>query len=103
MSWKMPHLPILLTTAAICLPKTVIPRSKFSQKIDSAYQQLFHGDPQAQAIAFAAGCNANGLLIHITGWANHDVRTEDMSCGMLYLMRLLHVSGEFRIWMRKQE
>lgn len=103
MSWKMPPQSILLTTTATCLPKMVIPRRKFSRKIDSAYQQLFHVDPQTQAIAFAAGRNANGLLIHITGWANHDVRTEDMSCGMLYLMSLLHVSVEFRIWMRKQE
>src|SRR5262249_12032568 len=28
-------------------------------KIDAAYKQLFHGDPHTQAIAFAAGSNAN--------------------------------------------
>ena len=52
-------------------------------KIDAAYQQLFHGDPQTQAIAFAAGSNANGPLMYVTDWANHDVRTEGMSYGMM--------------------
>jgi oligosaccharide reducing-end xylanase len=30
------------------------------EKIDAAYQQLFHGDPQSQAIFFSAGRNASG-------------------------------------------
>lgn len=48
-------------------------------KIDAAYAQLFHGDKQTQAVAFAAGANANGPLTYLTDWANHDVRTEGMS------------------------
>src|SRR5664280_1143862 len=48
-------------------------------RVDAAYKQLFHGDPQTQAIAFAAGSNANGSLMYVTDWANHDVRTEGMS------------------------
>ncbi len=44
-------------------------------KVDAAYQQLFHGDAQTQAIAFAAGSNGNGPLMYVTDWANHDVRT----------------------------
>ncbi len=57
-------------------------------KIDTAYQQLFHGDPQTQAIAFAAGSNANGPLMYLTDWANHDVRTEGMSYGMMITVQL---------------
>ena len=57
-------------------------------KIDAAYAQLFHGDPQTQSIAFAAGSNANGPLMYVTDWANHDVRTEGMSYGMMIAVQL---------------
>jgi oligosaccharide reducing-end xylanase len=57
-------------------------------KIDAAYKQLFHGDPKTQAIAFAAGGNANGPLMFVTDWANHDVRTEGMSYGMMITVQL---------------
>ena len=57
-------------------------------KIDAAYKQLFHGDPQTQAIAFAAGRNTNGPLMYVTDWANHDVRTEGMSYGMMITVQL---------------
>jgi len=57
-------------------------------KIEAAWQQLFHGDPQTQAVAFAAGSNANGPLMVLTDWANHDVRTEGMSYGMMISVQL---------------
>jgi oligosaccharide reducing-end xylanase len=57
-------------------------------KIDAAYQQLFHGDPQTQAIVFPAGSNANGPLMYLTDWNNHDVRTEGMSYGMMIAVQL---------------
>jgi len=57
-------------------------------KIDKAYQQLFHGDAKAQAIAFAAGSNANGNLLYVMDWANHDVRSEGMSYGMMIAVQL---------------
>jgi oligosaccharide reducing-end xylanase len=57
-------------------------------KIDAAYQQLFHGDPQTQAVAFSAGSNANGPLMYLTDWNNHDVRTEGMSYGMMISVQL---------------
>jgi oligosaccharide reducing-end xylanase len=58
-------------------------RKEIHAKIDAAYQQLFHGDKETQAIAFDAGGNANGPLMYVTDWANHDVRTEGMSYGMM--------------------
>jgi oligosaccharide reducing-end xylanase len=57
-------------------------------KIDAAYQQLFHGDPQSQAIFFSAGENASGHLAYVTDWANHDVRTEGMSYGMMIAVQM---------------
>ena len=63
-------------------------QQEIQSKIDAAYQQLFHGDPQTQAIAFAAGSNANGPLMYLTDWANHDVRTEGMSYGMMIAVQL---------------
>ncbi len=67
-------------------------------KIDAAYQQLFHGDPQTQAIAFAAGSNANGPLMYVTDWANHDVRTEGMSYGMMIAVQLDKKAEFDAIW-----
>ncbi len=67
-------------------------------KIKGAYQQLFHGDPQTQAIAFAAGRNANGPLMYITDWANHDVRTEGMSYGMMIAVQLGNKAEFDAIW-----
>lgn len=57
-------------------------------KIDAAYQQLFHGDPQSQAVFFSAGRNASGHLAYVTDWANHDVRTEGMSYGMMIAVQM---------------
>src|ERR1700745_4269876 len=63
-------------------------RRSIHRKIDAAYKQLFQGDPKTQAIAFAAGKNANGPLMYVTDWANHDVRTEGMSYGMMITLQL---------------
>ena len=67
-------------------------------KVDAAYQQLFDGDPQTQAIAFAAGENANGPLMYVTDWANHDVRTEGMSYGMMITVELNKKKEFDAIW-----
>src|ERR1019366_7111820 len=63
-------------------------RKEIRAKIDAAFQQLIHGDPQTQAVAFAAGSNANGPLMYLTDWNNHDVRTEGMSYGMMIAVQL---------------
>src|SRR5271169_561826 len=67
-------------------------------KINAAYEQLFHGDPQTQAIAFAAGKNENGPLMYVTDWANHDVRTEGMSYGMMIAVQLDKKADFDAIW-----
>ncbi len=73
-------------------------QNEIHAKIEAAYQQLFHGDPQTQAIAFAAGSNANGPLMYVTDWANHDVRTEGMSYGMMIAVQLGKKAEFDAIW-----
>ncbi len=58
------------------------------QKIETAFQQLFHGDGQEQRVYFETGANANGTLAYITDWANNDTRTEGMSYGMMIAVQL---------------
>ncbi len=57
-------------------------------KIESAFQQLFHGDGQEQRVYFENGANENGTLAYITDWANNDARTEGMSYGMMISVQL---------------
>ena len=58
------------------------------RKIDTAFQQLFHGDSQTQSVYFESGKNTNGPLAYITDWANNDTRTEGMSYGMMIAVEL---------------
>jgi len=74
------------------------PAAEIRAKVDAAYHQLFHGDPQTQAIAFDAGSNANGPLMYVTDWANHDVRTEGMSYGMMIAVQLGKKAEFDAIW-----
>lgn len=67
-------------------------------KIDAAYQQLFHGDKETQAIAFDAGSNVNGQLMYVTDWANRDVRTEGMSYGMMIAVQVDKKAEFDAIW-----
>jgi oligosaccharide reducing-end xylanase len=62
--------------------------AEIHSKIETAYRQLFHGEPSEQATAFSAGSNKNGPLMYVTDWANHDVRTEGMSYGMMIAVQL---------------
>jgi len=58
------------------------------QKIDAAFQQLFHGIVTNETIYYEAGTNANGLLAFTTDIKHHDVRTEGLSYGMIIAVEL---------------
>jgi len=58
------------------------------QKVDSSFQQLFHGNPTNEAIYFEAGTNTAGPLAFITDIKHHDVRTEGLSYGMMIAVQL---------------
>jgi oligosaccharide reducing-end xylanase len=57
-------------------------------KIDSAFQELFHGDPTNEAVYYSAGSNANGPLAYIYDVGNGDVRSEGMSYGMMIAVQM---------------
>jgi oligosaccharide reducing-end xylanase len=64
------------------------PRSEIDAKLQVAFHQLFHGNPETESVYFASGTNQNGNLAYITDWANHDVRTEGMSYGMMITVQM---------------
>jgi len=57
-------------------------------KINTAFKQLFHGDPNTQAVYFPAGTNTNGQLAYIYDINSRDVRSEGMSYGMMIAVQL---------------
>ncbi|MGF7182215.1 oligosaccharide reducing-end xylanase [Tunturiibacter psychrotolerans] len=57
-------------------------------RINAAFQQLFHGDQQTQTLFYEVGGNKQGALAYITDIANHDVRTEGMSYGMMISVQM---------------
>ncbi|MGC3957760.1 MAG: glycosyl hydrolase family 8 [Verrucomicrobiota bacterium] len=67
-------------------------------KIDSAFQQLFHGDPDTQAVYFPAGTNVHGPLAYIYDVNNRDVRSEGMSYGMMIAVQLNRKAEFDALW-----
>jgi oligosaccharide reducing-end xylanase len=62
--------------------------SESGARINRIFQQLFHGDPATQAVFYEAGRNEHGPLAYVTDIANHDVRTEGMSYGMMIAVQM---------------
>ncbi len=67
-------------------------------RINAVFEQLFHGDPNTQAVYYAAGTNANGPLAYVTDINHHDVRTEGLSYGMMIAVQLDKQSEFNAIW-----
>jgi oligosaccharide reducing-end xylanase len=67
-------------------------------KVDSAYQQLFHGTPATQAVYYSAGANSNGPLAYITDIKHNDVRTEGLSYGMMIAVQMGKKSEFDALW-----
>lgn len=57
-------------------------------KVNAAFEQLFHGDPNSNAVYFPAGTNANGPLAYVADIGDGDVRSEGMSYGMMITVEL---------------
>ncbi len=58
------------------------------KKVSAVFEQLFHGDPEDEAVYFSAGMNKNGPLAYICDIHNNDVRSEGMSYGMMAAVQL---------------
>jgi oligosaccharide reducing-end xylanase len=67
-------------------------------RIDATYQQLFHGDPETQAVYYPAGTNANGPLGQIRDIGSEDIRSEGMSYGMMIAVQLNKKAEFDAIW-----
>jgi oligosaccharide reducing-end xylanase len=67
-------------------------------RVDSAFQQLFHGDPTHQTLYYSSGANSNGPLAYITDIKHNDVRTEGLSYGMIIAVELNRKSEFDALW-----
>jgi oligosaccharide reducing-end xylanase len=67
-------------------------------RVDRAFQQLFHGDPNTQAVYYEAGANSNGPLAHVTDIKHRDVRSEGLSYGMMIAVQLNKKAEFDAIW-----
>lgn len=72
--------------------------SDISNKISTAFQQLFHGDSATQKIYFPVASNANGALAYILDVNNNDIRSEGMSYGMMIAVQLDKKTEFDAIW-----
>ncbi len=59
-----------------------------TEKINSAFQQLFAGDTNTETVYYPAGSIENGPLAYICDINNNDVRSEGMSYGMMIAVQL---------------
>ncbi len=69
-----------------------------ADKVKAAFEQLFHGDPDKQALYFPAGENDNGPLAYIYDIYHEDVRSEGMSYGMMVAVQLDKKTEFDAIW-----
>ena len=74
------------------------PQKEIDAKVEAAFQQFFHGDPETQAVYYPAGSNGNGPLAYLSDVFNHDVRTEGMSYGMMIAVQLNHKAEFDGLW-----
>jgi oligosaccharide reducing-end xylanase len=67
-------------------------------KVRKAYDQLFHGDLQTQALFIPAGKNDNGPLAYIPDVQHTDVRSEGMSYGMMIAVQMNDKESFDALW-----
>ena len=72
--------------------------AEIRQKIDLAFQQLFHGNLTNETVYYDAGTNANGPLAFITDIKHHDVRTEGLSYGMIIALQMNRKAEFDALW-----
>ena len=72
--------------------------AEVDQKIQRAYEQLFHGDPNEQAVMYAGPKNDHGPTAYVQDIANEDVRSEGMSYGMMIAVQMDRKADFDAIW-----
>ena len=72
--------------------------AEIRQKIDGAFQQLFHGNRTNETVYYEAGRNDNGPLAYLTDIKHNDVRSEGLSYGMIIAVQLDKKAEFDAIW-----
>lgn len=57
--------------------------AEIDAKVSQSYAQLFHGNPETEAVMFSTGTNGNGPQAYIMDIGSGDIRSEGMSYGMM--------------------
>lgn len=73
-------------------------KKQIDTKINKAFNQLFFGNPDTQAIYFQAGKNELGPLAYISDVPHNDIRSEGMSYGMMISVQLNRKDVFDAIW-----
>lgn len=73
-------------------------QTEITARIQTAYQQLFHGNPDSEAVFYPAGSNSNGPQAYIYDVNSRDVRSEGMSYGMMLAVQLNHKAEFDALW-----
>jgi oligosaccharide reducing-end xylanase len=68
------------------------------KKVDSAFQQLFHGNPTNETVYYEAGSKATGPLAFVTDIKHRDVRSEGLSYGMMIAVQMDKKAEFDAIW-----
>jgi oligosaccharide reducing-end xylanase len=66
-----------------------------AQKLDAAFHQLFHGDENSERLFYPIG---DGSMAYVPDIANHDVRSEGLSYGMMICVQTDHQKEFDQIW-----
>ncbi len=74
------------------------PEVEITNKINAAFQQLFHGNPARQTVYYGAGTNSNGPLAYVTDINHQDVRTEGLSYGMMIAVQMNRKAEFDALW-----
>ena len=72
--------------------------AEVNAKIARAYAQLFHGNPENEAVFFPSGENAQGKLAYIMDVGNGDIRSEGMSYGMMVAVQMNQKADFDALW-----
>lgn len=73
-------------------------QKEIDAKINIAFNQLFFGNPDTQAIYFPAGKNKLGPLAYVSDVPHNDIRSEGMSYGMMIAVQLNRKDVFDAIW-----
>ncbi len=73
-------------------------KKEIRAKIDAAYSSCFMATRRHRRLRLRRAAMTNGPLMYVTDWANHDVRTEGMSYGMMITVELNKKAEFDAIW-----